>query len=535
MKTTNVSPFVEPGLEYLGLTNLKKVHWNNSTPSLYEHAIKNGEGKITHLGPLVVSTGKTTGRSPNDKYIVKDELTADKVNWGKTNVPYEGHKFDVVFERVKAYLQNREVFVQDAHVGTDDDYKLPVRVITIHAWQALFARNMFIRLTDQEELAKFVPGFTVIAVPNFMGNPELDGINSETFIMVDFTKKLVLIGGTFYGGEIKKSVFTVMNFLMPLKNVMGMHCSANLGKDGDTALLFGLSGTGKTTLSADPHRALIGDDEHGWSENGIFNFEGGCYAKVIKLSAEAEPEIYETTRKFGTILENVVFDPHCRKIDLFDDSITENTRASYPLTHLNNIVKDSKGGHPKNIIFLTADAFGVLPPISKLTPEQAMYQFLMGYTAKVAGTERGITEPQATFSTCFGAPFMPMHPSVYANMLGEKIKKHKVQCWLLNTGWTGGPYGEGHRISIKHTRALLNAALDGSLNDVEFVIDPFFGLKVPTACEGVPAEILNPKNTWSNPEAYDVKAKDLAERFRNAFKQYEEYVTDEVKKAGPLA
>ena len=534
MKTHSALPCAVPGLEYLGLSNVKKVHWNHTTPILYEHAIKNDEAIISHLGPLVVSTGKITGRSPNDKYVVKDEFSADRVNWGKTNVPYEPHKFDLLFERVKAYLQNRELYVQDAFAGTDDDYKLPIRVITLYAWHALFARNMFLRIKDKEVLKNFSPEFTVIAVPNFLANPVLDEINSETFIMINFTKKIVLIGGTHYAGEIKKSIFTVMNYVLPLKGVMGMHCSANIGKNGDSALLFGLSGTGKTTLSADPNRALIGDDEHGWSNNGIFNFEGGCYAKVIRLSAEAEPEIWETTRKFGTVLENVVINDEDRLVDLYDDSMTENTRASYPLTHLTNIVADGKGGHPKNIVFLTADAFGVLPPISKLTPEQAMYQFLLGYTAKVAGTEKGITEPQATFSTCFGAPFMPLHPSVYANMLGEKIKKHDVKCWLVNTGWTGGSYGEGHRISIKHTRALLNAALEGKLDNVEYWIDPVFGLNVPAELEGVPTEILNPKNTWANKEAYDLKAKDLASRFKENFKQYEAYVNDDIKKAAPL-
>lgn len=521
-------------LDYLGVTNVKNVYCNLPTPKLVEHAIKNGEGVMTHLGAIRVGNAKTTGRSPNDRYIVKDDFTADKVAWNKTNVPCTQAQFDKIFDKVKAYMQGKDIYVQDAYAGTDTDFRVPIRVVTELAWHAHFARNMFLRITDKEELSKFVPGFTVIAMPKMLADPKADGINSETFILINFSQKLVLIGGTFYGGEIKKCIFTVMNFLMPLKNVMGMHCSANLGTNGDSALLFGLSGTGKTTLSADPRRALIGDDEHGWSENGIFNFEGGCYAKVINLSAEAEPEIYATTRKFGTILENVIYDEDTRHVDLFDDTITENTRASYPIKHLTNIVPDSKGGHPKNIIFLTADAFGVLPPISRLTPEQAMYQFLMGYTAKVAGTERGITEPQATFSTCFGQPFMPMHPSVYANMLGEKIKKYDVKCWLLNTGWTAGPYGEGHRISIKNTRALLNAALDGSLNDVKFVTEPFFGLSIPTACEGVPAEILDPKNTWANKAAYDEKAKDLAGRFKNAFKQYEPYVSDKVKQSGPI-
>ncbi len=528
------SPYIEPGFEYLGLRNIKEVHWNHVTPVLYEHAIRNDEGIISRSGPLVVSTGKTTGRSPNDKYVVKDENTADKVNWGKSNVPYDPVKFDMLYERALAYLQNREIYVQDAYAGADEEYRLPIRIITLYAWQSLFARNMFIRIHDREQLKDFNPEFTVIALPKFLGNPVLDEINSETFIMINFTKKVVLIGGTHYAGEIKKSIFTILNYLLPLKNVLGMHCSANLGKNGDTALLFGLSGTGKTTLSADPNRALIGDDEHGWSDKGIFNFEGGCYAKVIRLSPEAEPEIWDTTRTFGTILENVVIDNQIRLPDLDDASITENTRAAYPLTHLKNIVPSGKADHPKNIIFLTADAFGVLPPISKLTTEQAMYQFLLGYTAKVAGTERGVTEPQTTFSTCFGAPFMPLHPSVYAKQLGERIKQHDVKCWLVNTGWTGGPYGVGNRISIKYTRALLNAALEGKLDNVEFVSDKYFGLMMPTSCEGVPSEILDPRNTWSDKAAYDEKAEYLAKQFVAKFKDYEPFVDDSVKNAGPI-
>jgi len=533
MKTMESSPYIEPGFEYLGLRNIKEVHWNHVTPVLYEHAICNDEGIISRSGPLVVSTGKTTGRSPNDKYIVKDENTADKVNWGKSNVPYDPIKFGMLYERALAYLQNREIYVQDAYAGADDEYHLPIRIITLYAWQSLFARNMFIRIRDREQLKDFKPEFTVIALPKFLGNPVLDEINSETFIMINFTKKVVLIGGTHYAGEIKKSIFTILNYLLPLKNVLGMHCSANLGKNGDTALLFGLSGTGKTTLSTDPNRALIGDDEHGWSDKGIFNFEGGCYAKVIRLSPEVEPEIWDITRTFGTILENVVIDNQIRLPDLDDASITENTRAAYPLTHLKNIVPSAIAGHPKNIIFLTADAFGVLPPISKLTTEQAMYQFLLGYTAKVAGTERGVTEPQTTFSTCFGAPFMPLHPSVYAKQLGERIKQHNVKCWLVNTGWTGGPYRVGNRISIKYTRALLNAALEGKLDNVEFVTDKFFGLSVPTSCEGVPSEILDPRNTWADKAAYDEKAGYLAKQFVEKFKDYEAFVDDSVKSAGP--
>jgi len=526
---------LEPGLEYLGLTNLKEVHWNHCTPVLYEHVIKKNEGVLTHLGPIVVvRPGKSTGRAPRDKFIVKDENTANKIHWSTVNVPYDAKKFDYIFERVKAYLQDREIYVQDAYAGADEKYRVAIRVITEFAWQALFARNMLLRIRDRKLLPGFQPEFTVFAMPKFLGNPELDELNSETFILVNFTRKIVLIGGTYYAGEIKKSVFTVLNFLLPQKKVLSMHCSANVGKKGDTALFFGLSGTGKTTLSADPNRALVGDDEHGWSDDGIFNFEGGCYAKAIRLSKEAEPEIYETTRKFGTILENVVFNPVTRILDLNDDSITENTRAAYPLTHLDNIVREGKSGHPKNIVFLTADAFGVLPPISKLSPAQASYHFLLGYTAKVAGTEAGVTEPQATFSTCFGAPFMPLHPSEYARLLGKKIEEHRVKCWLVNTGWTGGPYGVGHRISIRYTRALLNAALEGKLDHAGFVTEPVFGLEIPRECPGIPTGILMPRESWKNKEAYDQKAGELAKSFQDQFKQYETLVADEIKNAGPV-
>ncbi len=528
---------LEPGLEYLGIRNIKKAHWNLCSPKLYELATKRGEGVMSHLGPLIIVRPKqspiSTGRAPNDKFIVRDKNTENKINWGDVNIAYAPEKFDYIFERLKAYMQDRELFIQDVHAGADEKYRLAVRVITEYAWQSLFARNLLIRIRDRSQLPGFTPEFTVIAMPKFMANPQLDDIHSETFILVNFTKKLVLIGGTYYGGEIKKSVFTALNYILPQKNVLSMHCSANVGEKGDTALLFGLSGTGKTTLSADPKRALIGDDEHGWSDNGIFNFEGGCYAKVIRLSKEAEPEIYETTRKFGTILENVVCDEETRYVDLNDDSITENTRAAYPLTHLDNIVRKGVGGHPKNIIFLTADAFGVLPPISKLTLDQATYHFLLGYTAKVAGTEEGVTEPKATFSTCFGAPFMPLHPSEYAKLLAKKIEQNNARCWLVNTGWTGGPYGIGERISIKHTRALLNAALGGLLHDAEYIQDPFFCLSVPTSCPGLPSEILMTRNTWKDKDAYDAKARHLAGLFTKNFKQYENFVSSQVYCAGP--
>jgi phosphoenolpyruvate carboxykinase (ATP) len=525
----------EPDLDYLGLRNLNNVYWNLTTPILYEQIIRRREGLLSHLGPVVVRTGSFTGRSPNDKFIVKEPTSEHEIWWGDVNRPFSEEKFNQIWYRMQAYLQGNDIFVQDCYVGADEKHRIPLRVITEYAWHSLFARNMFIRILDEDELKNHVPEYTIIDLPKFHAVPELDGTNSEAFILVNFKEKLILIGGTSYAGEIKKSAFTVMNYLLPKKDILSMHCSANVGPKGDTAIFFGLSGTGKTTLSTDPSRALIGDDEHGWSDDGVFNFEGGCYAKVIRLSPEAEPEIWETTRKFGTILENVAIDSYWRRPDFNDSTLTENTRASYPITHLENIVKEGKAGHPRNIVFLTADAFGVLPPISRLTPEQAMYHFLSGYTAKVAGTERGVTEPQATFSTCFGAPFMPQHPSVYAKLLGEKIKKHQVNCWLVNTGWTGGPYGIGHRMEIKYTRAMLNAALDGKLDDVPYVEDPIFKVHVPTECPGVPNEVLTPENTWQDKEAYRQKAKELATKFVENFKQYEAYVSDEVKKAGPEA
>ncbi len=419
--------------------------------------------------------------------------------------------------------------------GSDPTYQLHIRVITEHAWHSLFARNMFIQIKERDKLENHTPAFTIIQVPGFQAVPEIDGTNSETFVIVDFAKQLILIGGTEYAGEIKKSVFSVLNYLLPHKhNVLSMHCSANIGEKGDSAIFFGLSGTGKTTLSTDPHRKLIGDDEHGWSEDGVFNFEGGCYAKVIKLNPKSEPEIHECTRRFGTLLENVVIDESTRRLDLDDASLTENTRASYPLTHIENSVPERRGSHPKNVIMLTCDAYGVMPPVSKMTPEQAMYHFLSGYTAKVAGTERGMSrEPSAIFSTCFGAPFMVLHPSVYANLLGKKIAEHHVDCWLVNTGWTGGPYGVGNRLEIKHTRAMINAILDGELNKVATRLDPIFGLHVPEECPGVPKEVLNPRNTWKSPEAYDEKAQELAAQFVENFEEYKNEVTPEILNAGP--
>lgn len=521
-------------LEMLGIKNINDVFYNLSTAQLYERAIYRREGCLSHMGPLVVRTGQHTGRSPNDKFIVKEATSQEHVWWGKVNAAISEDKYNQIFGKMMAYIQNKDIYIQDCYAGADEDYRLPIRIITETAWHNLFARNMFIQAKKAEDLKTHVPGFTVINMPNFHADPAVDGTNSEVFVIINFGKKLVLIGGTSYAGEIKKSIFTVLNYLLPLEKVMSMHCSANVGQKEDVAVLFGLSGTGKTTLSADPLRRLIGDDEHGWSDKGVFNFEGGCYAKVIKLSKEAEPEIFETTRKFGTVLENVTIDSETRHLDLNDESLTENTRAAYPLTHIDNIEPSGKGGHPKNIIMLTADAFGVLPPVSKLTHSQAMYHFLSGYTAKVAGTEKGITEPKATFSTCFGAPFMVHHPSVYAELLGEKIKEHNVNCWLLNTGWTGGPYGIGSRMKISYTRAMLNAALNGELDNVETVVDPVFGLNVPVSCPGVPSEVLNPKNTWSDKDKYDETACRLAGMFRENFRQFESEVSDEVKASAPL-
>jgi phosphoenolpyruvate carboxykinase (ATP) len=522
------------GLDYLRIKNVNNIYWNLTTPALYEQLIRRREGIIALRGPVVVRTGAFTGRSPEDKFIVQEPSTEKQINWETANKPFDEIHFNRVFYRMLGYLQGNDIFVQDCYAGADKKFRVPIRIITEYAWHSLFVRNLFIQLKSNKEYRTFKPEYTILNLPKFHGVPELDNTNSEAFILIHLEKKLILIGGTSYAGEIKKSVFSLMNYLLPLKNVLSMHCAANRGPEGDVALFFGLSGTGKTTLSADPSRSLIGDDEHGWSETSVFNIEGGCYAKVIRLSEEAEPDIYATTRKFGTVLENVVFDPHWRTLDLNDDNFTPNTRAAYPLTHINNIVESGVAGHPENIIFLTADAFGILPPIAKLTAEQAMYHFLSGYTAKIAGTERGLSdEPQATFSTCFGAPFLPLHPSVYAKLLGDKIKKHKVSCWLVNTGWTAGPYGVGHRMSIQHTRTLLHAALNTELLHAEYTVDPIFGLQIPKQCKNVPADILIPRNTWKDKTDYDRQAKMLANRFVDNFKKYESYVTDEVKKAGP--
>ncbi len=524
-------------LDYLGLRKLGHVYWNLSTSTLYEFALRRFEGQMAHLGPMVVNMGQHTGRAAKDKYIVDEPGTSGDVWWNKVNVKYPEERFEALFKRITAYLRGKTLFVQDCYAGADPEYRQSVRVVTEYAWHNLFVRNMFIRgEMSQENHKSFKPDFTVLQCPNFHADPEDDLTRSGTFVAINLKRKLIIIGGTAYAGEIKKSIFSALNFLLPSQDVLSMHCSANVSKENpdDVAIFFGLSGTGKTTLSADPHRSLIGDDEHGWANNGVFNFEGGCYAKVIKLSKEAEPEIYECTRKFGTILENVAMDPVTRRLDLDDASFTENTRASYPLTHLPDFVRSGMAGHPGNVIMLTADAFGVLPPIARLTPDQAMYHFISGYTAKVAGTEKGVTEPSATFSACFGAPFMMRHPYVYAQLLERKINAHNAKCWLVNTGWTGGPYGVGARMNIGHTRALLNAALEGSLDDVEMKMDPVFGFEVPVSVPGVPAEILNPRTTWSDPAAYDTQAKKLAGLFQENFVQFKDMAPENVVAAGPL-
>jgi phosphoenolpyruvate carboxykinase (ATP) len=520
------------GIENHGISGASIVRWNYTTPALYEHAIRANEA-ILAGGPLVVRTGDHTGRSPLDKFVVEEPTSQTRIWWGDVNRPYPQEKFVDLHRRMLAYLQGRGIFVQDLWAGADPEYRIPIRVITESAWHSLFSRNMFIR-PPRSAIGDHKPDFTILQCPGFHADPHIDPTNSTVFIILDLGHRMVLIGGTSYAGEIKKSIFTVMNYLLPLSDVLPMHCSANVGSEGDTAVFFGLSGTGKTTLSADPGRTLIGDDEHGWSDRGVFNFEGGCYAKVIRLSEEAEPEIYSTTRRFGTVLENVMIDPDTRELDLDDDSLTENTRAAYPIEMIPNASGTGMAGHPKNIVMLTADAFGVLPPISKMTAEQAMYHFLSGYTAKLAGTEKGLgDEPKATFSACFGAPFMALHPSVYAEMLGRKIAKHEVDCWLVNTGWSGGPYGVGERMKIGHTRAMVHAALDGSLTGVETRPDPVFGVHVPVSCPGVPDEVLDPRNTWADKDAYDRAAHDLADRFRKNFERYEEHVTEPVREAGP--
>lgn len=524
-------PRSSAGLDYLGLKDNDKVLWNLTPPELYEEAIQNGEAILTKDYALRVLTGKYTGRSPEDKFIVDQSSIHNDIDWGAINQPIGEDVFENLFAKVSDYLKDKKLYIKDCHAGADKKYQLNVRVVSEAAYHGLFAHNMFIRPTE-EELKNHEPDFTVLAAPNFKADPDKDGTESETFILVNFGKKIILIGGTLYSGEVKKGIFSVMNYLLPKQNVMAMHCSANMSKDGNTAVFFGLSGTGKTTLSSDPDRILIGDDEHGWSEDGVFNIEGGCYAKTINLSEEGEPLIYATTKMPGTILENVVLN-NDREPDFDDISLTQNTRCSYPISYIPNASDSGTGNHPDNIIFLTCDAFGVLPPISRLTPEQAMYHFISGYTAKVAGTERGVTEPEATFSACFGAPFMPLHPTAYAELLATKIREHDAKVWLLNTGWTGGPHGVGHRMKLGHTRQMLSQALEGNLDGVDFEYDPVFGLAIPKKVNGVPNEVLVPRNTWGDKDTFDQKARKLANMFSENFKKFEKDASQELIKAGP--
>jgi phosphoenolpyruvate carboxykinase (ATP) len=522
------------GLATIGIVKPEVVWWNLSTPTLYEHAVRNREGQIAHLGPLVVRTGRYTGRSPKDKFVVDDPRHHDEVWWGNVNQPFESARYEQLRARLMAYLQGTPLYVQDCSVGAHPEYRLPVRIITQRAWHSLFARNLFIQQHDSDPSAAFEPAFTLIDAPGFTADPELDGTRSEVFVVLNLERREVIIGGTEYGGEIKKSIFTVMNYLMPDLGVLPMHSSANYGTDeNDVAIFFGLSGTGKTTLSADPARTLIGDDEHGWSDHGVFNFEGGCYAKVIGLSSTGEPEIYDTTRRFGTVLENVMMDPTSRRLDLDSDALTENTRAAYPISHIPNASRTGMAGQPKVVVMLTADAFGVLPPIARLSPAQASYHFLSGYTAKVAGTERGVTEPVATFSACFGAPFMARRPSVYAAMLADRIARHGVSVYLINTGWTGGPYGVGHRMPLADTRAIVSAALDGKLVDVPTDVDQTFGVAVPRSCPGVSSELLDPRRAWPDTDAYEAQADRLAAMFIENFEHFEADASDDVVHAGP--
>ncbi len=522
------------GLDLQCLTNLRKVYWNLSAEALYEEIVFRREGLVAHMGPMVVLSGKHTARAAQDKFIVREASTEDHVWWGEYNRPIDPAQFNQLFNRMQGYLQGRDLFVQDCYAGADPDYRMPIRVITELAWHSLFSRNMFIQPENHEGYRQHVPEFTVISIPSFQAFEPIDGTRTGTFIIMNLEQRLCLIGGTAYGGEIKKSVFTMMNYFLPLEGVMTMHCSANEGQDGNTALFFGLSGTGKTTLSADPTRGLIGDDEHGWNDRGVFNFENGCYAKVINLSPTAEPEIYAATHTFGTVLENVVVDPVSREIDLDDETLTENTRASYPLTYIGNAVLSKMGGHPTNVVMLTCDAQGVMPPIARLTPDQALYHFISGYTSKVGGTEVGLgAEPEITFSTCFGAPFMVHHPMVYANLLKNKVQRYGATCWLINTGWVGGPYGTGKRISIRHTRALLNAALSGELASVEFYRDPVFGFEVPKSCPNVPESVLYPAELWPSQDEYWDKYRQLAARYIDNFRKFAPDCPIEVREAGP--
>lgn len=518
--------------ESIGLNNLGNQFWNLSPAELVEDTIINGQGVLTDTGAIAIETGEFTGRSPKDRFVVCDENTENTVWWGDINIKFTPEKFDALYNRMKAYLNGKDVYVRDAYACADDDHRLNLRVVTELPWSNMFASNMFLRPTD-EEIQNFETEWHIVNAPGFIADPEIDGTRQHNFAVINFTRKMIIIGGTGYTGEIKKGIFSVLNYILPHeKNVLSMHCSANIGNDGDTAIFFGLSGTGKTTLSSDPNRRLIGDDEHGWADNTVFNFEGGCYAKTIDLSREKEPQIYDAI-KFGAILENIGFKEGTSTPDYTDGSITQNTRVSYPIHHIDNIVTPSMGGAPKNIFFLTCDAFGVLPPISKLTTEQAMYHFMSGYTAKVAGTEMGITEPQTTFSACFGAAFLPLHPAKYAELLGEKLNNSDVNVWLVNTGWSGGSYGVGERMSLKYTRAMITAAMNGQLDNVEYITQPVFELAVPKSCEGVPSEILNPKDTWADKAAFDETANSLANKFVANFEQYEAETSEAILSAAP--
>ncbi len=520
-----------PSLDYLSIVP-GQLSWNLSPALLVEETLRLDQGKLAENGALIVKTGKFTGRSPKDRFIVKDQITSDVVDWGEINQPFESDKFDILYNEVTSYLEGKNLYARDGIACTDSKNHLNVRFVTENPWQNLFIHNMFIR-PSAEQLDGFEPEWHVIAAPGYKANPEIHGTNNSNFSIINFSRKTIIIGGTAYTGEIKKGIFSVLNFILPVdRNILSMHCSANVGKNEDTAVFFGLSGTGKTTLSADPARQLIGDDEHGWSAEGVFNFEGGCYAKCIDLTQEKEPQIFEAI-KFGTLLENVIFNEDNRKVDYSKTDITQNTRAAYPIYHIDNVYEKGTGSTPKNIFFLTCDAFGVLPPISKLTKAQAMYHFISGYTAKVAGTEEGITEPKTTFSACFGAPFLPLHPTYYAKMLGEKIEQNEVNVWLVNTGWTGGEFGVGERMSLTYTRAMITAALENKLDNAQYSEDPVFGLHYPVSCPGVPAEVLNPRNTWADKEAYDKKAGYLAKQFNRNFKQFETEANQEILSAAP--
>lgn len=519
------------GLDAIGVRNAQQVHWNQPPAKLYEQAIERGEGQLADSGGLVVSTGEFTGRSPKDKFVVEDDLTRDTVWWGEINQPISNEHYQGLKTKILAYLQGKELWARDAFAGADPAYRIGVRVINETPWQNMFIYNMFIRPTV-EEIEAFTPDWTILCAPGFYADPAVDGTRQHNFSIVNFTEQTILIGGSAYTGEMKKGIFTVLNYTLPRQGILSMHCSSNVGHDGDTAVFFGLSGTGKTTLSADENRELVGDDEHGWTNEGVFNFEGGCYAKCIDLSEKSEPQIWNAI-KFGALIENVTFIDGTRTVDFHDTSITQNTRVAYPIYHIDGARTPSTGGIPKNIFFLTCDAFGVLPPISRLSPGQAMYQFISGYTAKVAGTEAGINEPVAAFSACFGAPFLPLHPTQYADMLGEKMKKDDVNVWLINTGWSGGPYGVGSRIKLRYTRAMVTAALKGDLDNVDYQTDPIFGLSMPTEVPNVPDEVLNPRNTWTDKAAYDEKANHLAGLFNDNFAAYRANCSQEILAAAP--